>query len=38
MMNAELTAENRPAYVNPVSVLRAADGRSRVTHEDEGCV
>ena len=37
MINAELTAENRPACVNPVSVLRVAGG-SWVTHENEGGV
>ena len=36
-MNAELTAENRPACVIPVSMLRVAGG-SWVTHEDKGGV
>ena len=34
MMNAELTAENRPACMPPDSAL-SAKGRNRTTHEDE---
>ena len=37
MMNAELTAENRPAYICQKSASCAQDG-SKATHEDERCV
>ena len=37
MMKAELTAENRPACVILVSVLRK-EGGSWITHENEGGV
>ena len=36
-MNAELTAENRPACVPPVSAFRTGHKKNTI-HEDEGCV
>jgi len=36
-MNAELTAENSPAYTLPDSVFRTESGK-QTTHEDEGRV
>jgi len=37
MMNAELTAENRPAFPSLISVS-STKGGNRTTHEDEGRV
>ena len=37
MMKAELTAENRPAYVPPVSVL-STEYQNETTDEDKGRV